>query len=128
MSRGPEDDTQRFNLGTILTRMRAVTDDDLAEVLEEQAEMENGDRLGIGELLVARGKLTGDQLEIALAAQVELRSPDKSTRAMAAARLATVSSARVIQIARSCRDSSARLVKRATGEGYPAVGAALKEG
>lgn len=122
------DETDRFSLGEILARMRAITRNDLVDAYESRSACTNGERLGVGEILVSRGKVTGEQLEIALVAQKELRSSDKSTRAAAAARLAKISGARVIQIARECRDTSTRLVERVTGEEYPVVLSRIEEG
>ncbi len=119
------DETKRFSLGTILTKMRACSKTELADAISAQSFMNKIDRLGLGELLISRGKISGEQLEIALAAQIELRSPDKSKRALAAARLSKVSSDRVVKICRDVRESSSYL-RKVTGE-YSAIECALKE-
>jgi hypothetical protein len=112
------DETERFSLGTILSKLRIVSRKQLTEVLEIQELMTDDERLG--EILIARGMIRRDQLEIALAAQIELRSPDRTRRALAAAALSEATGARVIEFAADLRQSADRL-KRRTGEAFPAV-------
>jgi hypothetical protein len=101
------DDTERFSLGTILTKLRLVSDEDLERVLDAQDETEVDDRLG--EILIARGMIRRDQLEVALAAQVELRSPDRTVRALAVARLSEATGERVLEFTAELRRSSGDL-------------------
>jgi hypothetical protein len=107
------DETERFSLGTILTKLRLVSTHQLAEVLEIQRSMTGDERLG--EILIARGMIGRDQLEIALAAQIELRSPCRTTRALAAARLSEATGARVLEFAGELRRSSDELRRRTDG-------------
>jgi hypothetical protein len=95
------DRTERFSLGTILAKLKIVSREEIEEALRIQSELTRDERLG--ELLVARGRLTREQLELALAAQRDLRSTDKTTRALAAANLSKISSERVLAGARELR-------------------------
>lgn len=121
----PRDDTERFSLGTILTKLKVVSRDEVDEVLALQAELTEDERLG--ELLVARGVIAREQLEIALAAQRDLRSEDKGTRALAAARLAELSSGNVVSFAKAVRQDADALRRRSNQTGYPAVVIPAKE-
>jgi hypothetical protein len=125
MTRDPRDETERFSLGTILTKLKVVSREDVADALAAQAEMTDDERLG--ELLVARGRLSREQLEIALAAQRDLRSEDKGTRALAAARLAEISSGRVVSLAKAVRQDADAVRRRSNQVGYPAVVMPAKE-
>ena len=82
MSRDPNDDTQSYSLGVILAKMMKVADHgEIVEVVQEQSRMSEEEVLG--QILVARGVIDKDQLEVALQAQQGLRSKNKHERAMA---------------------------------------------
>lgn len=123
--RDPRDDTEVFSIGTILVKMRAVTRDDLNHVLEEQTKMSEDELLGA--LLVRRGVITEEQLEVALSAQEGLRSKRPHVRALAAANLATRSSDGVRALAGRVRDAVDGCRRKRTGEGFPAVTLADKK-
>jgi hypothetical protein len=124
--RDPRDETERFSLGTILTKLKVVSRQDVDAALAAQAEMTDDERLG--ELLVARGQLSREQLEIALAAQRDLRSEDKGTRALAAARLAEISGGNVVDFAKAVREESDAVRRRPNRDAYQAIRVeALKE-
>lgn len=112
------DNTERFSLGTILIKLRLVSRTGITQALEIQDLMTSDEHLG--EILIARKMIRRDQLEIALAAQVELRSPDRTTRALAAAKLSEATGARVLEFSRELRESSDRL-RRRTGEEFPVI-------
>lgn len=117
----PSDDPT--SLGCILIAMSAVTPDQLSEAVEQQRM--SSIELLLGKLLVADGHCTGEQLEIALAAQEAMRSKDKRKQAMAVAEIAThrkrlANGARLRIIERS-----ASIVKKATGQDHPAITAEM---
>lgn len=119
------DETERMSLGTILTKMRVASRNDVEDALEVQASLSEEERLG--ELLVARGVITRDELEAALDAQRGLRSVDPVERAAAAASFARASGARVVAFARSVRDLSDEVRRNSSNRGYPAVGKPVAE-
>lgn len=117
--RDPRDDTEVFSIGTILVKMKAVGREDVERVLEEQSKMSSDELLGA--LLVRKGIITEEQLEVALSAQEGLRSKRPHVRAMAAASLAVRSSDGVRALAGRVRDAVDGCRRRRTGEGFPAV-------
>jgi len=125
MKRDPRDDTEVFSIGTILVKMKAISRKEIQEVLEEQEKMSKDELLGA--LLVRRGMITEEQLEIALDAQTGLRSRKPHVRAMAAASLASGASEMVHVVATSLREACGDSRKRRTGEGFPAVSAVMLE-
>jgi len=120
VSYDPRDDTEVHSLGTILVKLRAVSRQELEEVISLQREMSQEDLLG--ELLLRRGIISEDQLHEALKAQRDLRSKKPRRRAMAAADLAARSGRAVSQLAAAVRESVwASRKKRTSSTGYPAV-------
>ena len=115
------DETGSYSLGVILAKMMKATHlERIQECLEEQKNMTEEEVLG--ELLVAKGLITRDQLLVALEAQRGLRSKKKHERAMAMSKLAECSGQNVVQLAGRLREESAATRKRATtGSGYPAI-------
>jgi hypothetical protein len=119
MSRDPNDDTQSYSLGVILAKMMKVADHgEIVEVVQEQSRMSEEEVLG--QILVARGVIDKDQLEVALQAQQGLRSKNKHERAMAMARLSEISGGKIIDFAEAVRKESAAC-KRGTGNAHPAI-------
>lgn len=119
MVRDPLDDTQTFAIGKILTRMRITTTEQVEESLEMQRTTKGP--VKIGDILMSMGLVTQGQLNIALEAQDELRSPKKHVRALAAAKIAQVSSRSVQKLAKQVRDTSDKIRRETTGDGWPAV-------
>lgn len=125
MKRDPRDDTEVFSIGTILVKMKAISREEIQEVLEEQEKMSKDELLGA--LLVRRGMISEEQLEIALDAQNGLRSRKPHVRAMAAASLASGASQMVHAVASSLKEACGDSKRKRTGEGFPAVSAAMME-
>lgn len=119
------DPTGQFSLGTILTKLKVVTRDEVEEMLRIQGELSDDERLG--ELLVARGRLSREQLELALAAQRDLRSTDNCTRALAAARLADLSTSKIVAFSRELRESAISVRRESDHVGWPAVAPAVEK-
>jgi hypothetical protein len=113
------DRTERFSLGTILTKLKVVSREDVDSALRIQASLSDEEHLG--ELLVARGLISRSQLEIALAAQRDLRSKDRATRALAAARLASLSNEKVVSLSRRIAADAREVRRKSNHVGYPAV-------
>jgi hypothetical protein len=119
MTRDRRDDTETFSLGTILVKMKVATREQIASALAEQKQMSEEEVLG--QLLVARGVIDTEQLQVALNAQDGLRSKSRHTRAMAMSRLAEASSRRVVQLAGAVRRSASEARRLTTGTGHPAI-------
>lgn len=120
MSHDPSDDTQDYSIGVILTRMMKVANDEqIEQALKQQRRMSEEEVLG--SILVARGVIDADQLEVALHAQKGLRSKNKHKRAMAMAAISEASGAKIIEISRAIRDNAASVRRSLTGEGHPAI-------
>lgn len=115
----PRDDTTTFSLGTILVKMKVATREQVAEALAEQQTMTEEEVLG--QLLVARGVIDKEQLQVALDAQHGLRSKKRHVRAMAMSRLAEASSRRVVQLAGAVRRAAGEARRATTGHGHPAI-------
>ena len=97
----PQDDPS--SIGNILLRMQLITQRQLDEVKEEQAQMQED--LLMGNLMVARGLITNSQLDIALAAQQGLRLGGKSGEALAVAEVS-------LKYANADRDRRTRVVEK----------------
>jgi hypothetical protein len=117
--RDPRDDTESYNIGTILVKMRAVSRDEVLRVLREQEKMTE-DEL-IGALLVRRGLISEEQLEVALSAQAGLRSRKPHVRAMAAAALANRASDGVRRLTAAVAEVVGDLQRKRTGSGHPII-------
>lgn len=116
---GP-DDTQSYSLGVILSKMMKVADHgSIANAVEEQQRM--SDEEVLGQILVARGVIDAEQLEVALEAQRGLRSKNKHDRAMAMARLSQMSGGKVIEFAGALQRDAAREKRHRTGQAHPAI-------
>jgi hypothetical protein len=115
----------RFSLGTILVKLKIVS----REAVEETARIQTGMTRDeyLGELLVARGLLEREQLELALAAQEGLRSTDRAVRALAAAKLAEISSGNVVSASRTLQREVAEFRRESNHVGWPAVGAKVSK-
>jgi hypothetical protein len=114
------DDTQSYSLGVILAKMMKVADrGDIVAAVEEQSRMTEEEVLG--QILVARGVIDSQQLEVALQAQRGLRSKNKHERAMAMAKLSEVSGGKIIEFAEVVRKESAACKRSQTGEAHPAI-------
>lgn len=117
--RHPMDQTEVHSIGTILLRMKAITRAELTQVVREQEEM-SADQL-LGELLINRGFIDAAQLKVALDAQDGLRSRRPHVRAMAAARLAELSTQKVVHLAVVTQEESRTTRRSVTKEDHPAV-------
>lgn len=115
------DETGSYSLGVILSKMMKATEfEKIQRCLEEQKSMSEEEVLG--QILVAKGLITQDQLLVALEAQRGLRSKKKHERAMAMTRLAECSGQNVVELAQHVKRASAENKRRlTTGTGYPAV-------
>lgn len=119
-ARDPNDDTQSYSLGVILAKMMKVADhEEIVGAVEEQRRM--SDEEVLGQILVARGVIDAQQLEVALQAQQGLRSKNKHERAMAMARLSEVSGGKIIEFAEALRKVSTECKRSTTGEAHPAI-------
>lgn len=119
-ARDPNDDTQSYSLGVILAKMMKVADHgEIVNVVEEQRRM--SDEEVLGQILVARGLIDREQLEVALQAQQGLRSKNKHERAMAMARLSEVSGGKIIEFAEAIRKESIACKRSQTGDAHPAI-------
>lgn len=112
-------DDRDLTIGTILVKLKVVSREDVDETLRLQTTLTEDENLG--ELLVARGLVERDQLELALAAQRDLRSNDRPTRALAAARIAGLSSDKVLSFSRRVREESRAARRDSDHRGWPAI-------
>lgn len=119
-------DERDLSLGTILVKLKVVSREDVDETLRLQATLTEDENFG--ELLVARGLVERGQLELALAAQRDLRSNDRPTRALAAARLADISSEKVLSFSRTVREESTAARGDSDHVGWPAIETVATEG
>jgi len=117
----PADDPT--SLGQILVDMGLLSEGDLKAVVELQ-ERSTLDQL-LGRLAVAEGLISADQLEEALSAQAGLRSKSRPRRALAQAKIVELSAALVKGAATRLRARATAERKSRTGQGYPAVTAAM---
>jgi len=117
----PADDPT--SLGSILVDMGLLSRENLATVVELQ-ERSSLDQL-LGRLAVAEGLISADQLEEALSAQAGLRSKSRPRRALAQAKIVELSAALVKGAATRLRARATEVRKAHTGQGYPAVSAAM---
>lgn len=81
--KAPKDDPS--SIGNILLRMRLVTQDQLNAITEEQHHMREDHMMG--NLMVAKGWITREQLELALTAQRGMRTGGRNGQALAVAEL-----------------------------------------
>lgn len=107
------------SLGSILLAMGIISHEQLVKAVEEQDN--SSIEIMLGKLLVANDIITSDQLEVALSAQMGLRSKKRESKARAQASIAEVGSARILELALSVRNKSEDNRQRRTGEGYPAI-------
>jgi cytochrome oxidase assembly protein ShyY1 len=109
-----------LSLGDIVSRMQIATPEQVEEALADQRRMSDDDVLG--ELLVARGVISREQLAAALRLQRGLNSKDKHVRAMTMAKLSRASGAQIVDLAGRLRATS-RAARRASAEMRPVTGA-----
>jgi hypothetical protein len=119
MTKRPQAADDPTSIGAILIAMSAITPEQLVEAVEQQ-ERSTLEHL-LGKLLVADGHCTSEQLDIALAAQEAMRSKDKKRQALAVAEIATVRKRGTNGARQRLIERSASIVRKATGQGHPAV-------
>lgn len=122
MSRAREDETASFSVGVLVTKLKLATAEEVASAVDYQRSASEGQM--IGEILVARGLVTREQLGLVLELQEKLKSRNRGVRAMAAADLADMTRGKVVSLAESLRRRAAE-TRRATGEGHRAVTPAM---
>jgi hypothetical protein len=117
MSLDPKDET---NIGNILIKMGAISEDELSDAVEMQER--SSIEVMLGKLLIANEICTREQISMALAAQKGLRSGDKPEAALAIADIASYRKGRT----NGKRDRVMEKARTATGDSYPAVGLSAK--
>lgn len=112
-------DRDETQLGRILVKMGALTEEELETAIEAQERSSKEEILG--NLLIAYDVCTREQVDMALAAQNGLRSEQKVDKAVATADIASYRKRRI----NDRREDVIDRADRATGGGYPAVTVAL---
>lgn len=110
----PDDPT---SLGAILVAMSAITPEQLVEAVEQQkrSTMEHL----LGKILVADGKCTNDQLDLALSVQEAMRCRDKKRQALAVAEIAKCRKKGTNGARQRLIERSAAIIKK--GKAHPVI-------
>lgn len=119
MSREPEDLTGSFIVGVLFEKLKIATREDITQAVEYQREA-SAEEL-IGEILIANGVISREQLHLVLELQQKLRSRSRTVRAMAAADIADMTRGKVISFAERMRKASEEIRRQTTGTGHPAI-------
>lgn len=121
----PETNDIATALGTLLVKMGVLSESDLASAIALQ-ETADEDAL-LGHQLVAHGVCTAEQIDVALKAQAQIRSADRSDAAMGVADIAAYRRHTTHHARRNLVLRAQEVVRKATGQGYPAIAVLTKD-
>jgi len=120
MSRKPSNQADDpTSLGSILVAMGTISPDSLKAAVEMQERLSTDELLG--KLLVAEGGCTQEQVAIALSAQDDMRSRDKSKQALAVASIAQIRKAGTNGARQHLISKAEGVTRKATGQAHPAI-------
>ena len=113
----PKDDPT--SIGAILLKMGAITEAELKQAVDEQENLSIEHLLG--KLLVANGICSSEQVEVAVAAQRDMRSEDEHKQAVAIADIGLARKKVVRTYQQQLIDRGERVAQKATTGTFPAV-------
>lgn len=121
MSVDPKNDPT--SLGSILLKMGVLTQEELEMAVEMQER--SSKELQLGNQLVAYEVCTREQIDIALRAQEQMRSEDNGDQALGVADIAQYRRRATSDERKKLVSRADEVVRKATGQVYPAVTAPL---
>lgn len=113
----PKDDPT--SIGAILLKMGAITEAELKQAVDEQENLSI--ELLLGKLLIANGICSLEQVEVAIAAQRDMRSGNEHKKAVAIADIASARKKVVRTHRQQLIDRGERMAQKATTGTFPAV-------
>lgn len=119
MSRKSNPAEDPTSLGSILVAMGTISPDDLKAAVSLQERLSTDELLG--KLLVAEGGCTQEQIAIALSAQDDMRSRDKSKQALAVASIAQIRKQGTNGARQHLVSKAQGVTRKATGQAHPAI-------